>query len=81
MILEDSHSHDHQDVPSDPAQRVKALESLLVKGWKADIGQHSRPWPLRLGGIVYLVLPHAVAAPVPAGENIIGGAISFRVKL
>ena len=24
------HSHDHQDVPSDPALRVKALESLLV---------------------------------------------------
>ena len=24
------HDHDHQDVPSDPALRVKALESLLV---------------------------------------------------
>jgi nitrile hydratase len=26
----DDHDHDHQDVPSDPALRVKALESLLV---------------------------------------------------
>ena len=26
----DAHDHDHQDVPSDPALRVKALESLLV---------------------------------------------------
>ncbi|MEO8449559.1 MAG: nitrile hydratase subunit alpha [Gemmatimonadota bacterium] len=25
------HDHDHQDVPSDPALRVKALESLLVE--------------------------------------------------
>jgi nitrile hydratase subunit alpha len=25
-----THDHDHQDVPSDPALRVKALESLLV---------------------------------------------------
>jgi nitrile hydratase len=27
---EHHHDHDHQDVPSDPALRVKALESLLV---------------------------------------------------
>jgi nitrile hydratase len=26
----DHHEHDHQDVPSDPALRVKALETLLV---------------------------------------------------
>src|SRR5262245_22201505 len=25
-----AHDHDHQDVPSDPALRVKALESLMV---------------------------------------------------
>lgn len=28
---DDEHDHDHQDVPSDPALRVKALESLLVE--------------------------------------------------
>jgi len=27
---EHEHDHDHQAVPSDPALRVKALESLLV---------------------------------------------------
>jgi hypothetical protein len=27
----DHHEHDHQDVPSDPALRVKALETLLVE--------------------------------------------------
>jgi nitrile hydratase len=27
---DDEHDHDHQDVPSDPALRAKALESLLV---------------------------------------------------
>ena len=27
---DDHHKHDHQDVPSDPALRVKALETLLV---------------------------------------------------
>jgi nitrile hydratase subunit alpha len=27
---QNDHDHDHQDVPSDPALRVKALESLLV---------------------------------------------------
>jgi nitrile hydratase len=29
-MQEHDHDHDHQDVPSDPALRVKALESLLV---------------------------------------------------
>ena len=28
---ENDHGHDHQVVPSDPALRVKALESLLVE--------------------------------------------------
>jgi nitrile hydratase len=28
---EDHHDHDHQDLPPDPALRVKALESLLVE--------------------------------------------------
>ena len=28
--LANSHEHEHQAVPSDPALRVKALESLLV---------------------------------------------------
>jgi hypothetical protein len=27
---EPGHDHEHQDVPSDPALRVKALESLMV---------------------------------------------------
>jgi nitrile hydratase subunit alpha len=30
------HDHDHQDVPSDPALRVKALESLLVEKGLVD---------------------------------------------
>jgi len=30
------HGHDHQDVPSDPALRVKALESLLVEKGLVD---------------------------------------------
>jgi nitrile hydratase len=30
------HDHDHQDVPSDPALRVKALESLLVEKGMVD---------------------------------------------
>jgi nitrile hydratase len=30
------HNHDHQDVPSDPALRVKALESLLVEKGLVD---------------------------------------------
>jgi nitrile hydratase len=30
MTTNDDHDHDHQAVPSDPALRVKALESLLV---------------------------------------------------
>src|SRR5262250_1641590 len=31
-----SHDHDHQVVPSDPALRVKALESLLVEKGLVD---------------------------------------------
>ncbi len=30
------HGHDHQDVPSDPALRTKALESLLVEKGYVD---------------------------------------------
>src|SRR5215469_6812516 len=30
------HDHDHQDVPSDPALRTKALESLLVEKGLVD---------------------------------------------
>lgn len=30
MTTTHAHDHDHQDVPSDPALRVKALESLMV---------------------------------------------------
>src|SRR5271155_5645231 len=30
------HHHDHQDVPSDPTLRVKALESLLVEKGLVD---------------------------------------------
>ena len=33
---DDGHDHDHQDVPSDPALRVKALESLLVEKGLVD---------------------------------------------
>jgi nitrile hydratase len=36
MSPEHSHDHDHQDVPSDPALRVKALESLLVEKGLVD---------------------------------------------
>ena len=32
------HKHDHQAVPSDPALRVKALESLLVEKGLVDRG-------------------------------------------
>ena len=32
------HDHDHQDLPSDPALRVKALESLLVAKGLVDSG-------------------------------------------
>jgi nitrile hydratase len=32
----DSHQHDHQDVPSEPTLRVKALESLLVEKGLVD---------------------------------------------
>ena len=32
----DEHVHDHQDVPSDPTLRVKALESLLVEKGVVD---------------------------------------------
>src|SRR5262245_54558860 len=31
-----AHGHDHQDVPSDPALRTKALESLLVEKGYVD---------------------------------------------
>ena len=30
VVHAQGHDHDHQDVPSDPALRVKALESLMV---------------------------------------------------
>jgi nitrile hydratase len=33
---DDEHDHDHQDVPSDPALRAKALESLLVEKGLVD---------------------------------------------
>jgi nitrile hydratase len=33
---DDGHDHDHQDVPSDPALRTKALESLLVEKGLVD---------------------------------------------
>ncbi|HEY6370737.1 MAG TPA: twin-arginine translocation signal domain-containing protein [Candidatus Sulfotelmatobacter sp.] len=33
---EHEHDHDHQAVPSDPALRVKALESLLVEKGLVD---------------------------------------------
>jgi nitrile hydratase len=33
---DESHSHDHQTVPSDPTLRVKALESLLVEKGLVD---------------------------------------------
>src|SRR5271166_5616845 len=33
---DDEHDHDHQAVPSDPALRVKALESLLVEKGLVD---------------------------------------------
>jgi nitrile hydratase subunit alpha len=33
---DDAHDHDHQDVPSDPALRAKALESLLVEKGLVD---------------------------------------------
>jgi nitrile hydratase len=36
MSRESGHDHDHQDVPSDPALRVKALESLLVEKGLVD---------------------------------------------
>jgi nitrile hydratase len=36
MPPEHSHDHDHQDVPSEPALRVKALESLLVEKGLVD---------------------------------------------
>ena len=36
MAPEHSHHHDHQDVPSDPTLRVKALESLLVEKGLVD---------------------------------------------
>src|SRR5690242_1204403 len=36
MAPEHSHDHDHQDVPSDPTLRVKALESLLVEKGLVD---------------------------------------------
>jgi len=35
---EHAHDHDHQDVPSDPALRVKALESLMVAKGLVDRG-------------------------------------------
>jgi hypothetical protein len=41
----DDHDHDHQDVPSDPALRVKALESLLVASRALDarcVGRYLR---------------------------------------
>src|ERR1700683_4855821 len=31
-----THNHEHQDLPSDPALRVKALESLLVEKGLVD---------------------------------------------
>jgi nitrile hydratase subunit alpha len=36
MSPEHSHDHGHQDVPSDPALRIKALESLLVEKGLVD---------------------------------------------
>jgi nitrile hydratase len=36
MSPEHSHGHKHQDIPSDPALRVKALESLLVEKGLVD---------------------------------------------
>jgi nitrile hydratase len=36
MAHAQNHDHDHQDVPSDPALRVKALESLLVEKGLVD---------------------------------------------
>lgn len=36
LHAQDSHGHDHQAVPSDPALRVKALESLLVEKGLVD---------------------------------------------
>jgi len=38
------------------------------------VGQ-SRSWALKLGGIVCLVLPHAVGAPVAAGENVVPASL------
>src|SRR5438045_4861748 len=36
-VVEDhDHEHDHQEAPSDPALRVKALESLLVEKGLVD---------------------------------------------
>src|SRR6266436_9917037 len=36
MVHAQDHDHDHQAVPSDPALRVKALESLLVEKGLVD---------------------------------------------
>src|ERR1700689_3539604 len=36
MANAQSHDHDHQALPSDPALRVKALESLLVEKGVVD---------------------------------------------
>jgi nitrile hydratase len=36
MSRDSGHDHDHQEVPSDPALRVKALESLLVEKGLVD---------------------------------------------
>ena len=38
------HGHDHQVVPSDPALRVKAMESLLVEKGLVDRAALSTPW-------------------------------------
>ncbi len=38
------------------------------------VGQ-SRSWLLKLGGIVCLVLPHAVRAPTTAGENVVPASL------
>ena len=31
----------------------------------------SRPWPLKMSGLVFLALPHLIGAPVAIGDNVI----------
>jgi cobalt transporter subunit CbtA len=43
---------------------------LTAAGLWLIFGQHSRSWVVRACGLVFLMLPHLVGAPVAAGESV-----------